>query len=294
MTESGPRRLKLLFVAVTCDEAFFEPVKRGMADAAAMMGVDATFTGSKGVDADEMSKLARDALAQGIDGLAISTSSMRRPLRRSSRQPTPKASLWSASISTTAPAAPAISAASRRTFRRPVARSVGGSPIGSGPAAQLFSRCTMPVSQRSNSGRDGLKEALSGHGIRWIETITGHEPETAARHILGVLRANPDASAILATGQADTEGAALAAERFGRPVYAAGFDLSPEILRLLQEGHLDCTVDQQPYTQGFYPVVQLVLNIRYGLLPVDMDAGACMIDRSNVARIVALAKAGYR
>ena len=130
--------------------------------------------------------------------------------------------------------------------------------------------------------------------MRAIETITGHEPEAAARHILDVLRANPDASAILATGQADTEGAALAAERFGRPVYAAGFDLSPEILRLIHEGHLDCTVDQQPYAQGFYPVVQLVLNIRYGLLPVDMDAGACMIDCSNVARIVALAKAGYR
>ena len=150
------------------------------------------------------------------------------------------------------------------------------------------------VGEPARQRRDGLKEALSRHDIRWIETITGHDPEAAAHRILEILRAHPEAAAVLATGQADTEGAALAAERLGRPVYAAGFDLSPEILRLIVEGHLACTVDQQPYTQGFYPVIQLVLNIRYGLRPVDMDAGACLIDRSNVARIAALAKTGYR
>ena len=293
MVESGPARLKLLFVAVTCDEAFFEPVKRGMADAAAMMGVDATFTGSKGVDADEMSRLARDALAQGVDGLAIDifdAAAFAPVVAEAHAKGVPVVGFniddGAGRAGNLSGIAQDFPAAGRALGQRTADRIPPGSTV----ILTMHDAGISALEQR----RDGLKEALSRHGIRWIETITGHEPEAAARHIMDVLSANPDASAVLATGQADTEGAALAAERFDRPVYAAGFDLSPEILRLIQKRHLDCTVDQQPYTQGFYPVVQLVLYIRYGLLPVAMDAGACMIDGSNVDRIVALAEAGVR
>ena len=69
---------------------------------------------------------------------------------------------------------------------------------------------------------------------------------------------------------------------------AAGFDLSPNILRLIKAGHIRFTIDQQPYTQGFYPVVQLALYCRYGLVPSTMDAGAGIIDGSNVERVIEL------
>jgi simple sugar transport system substrate-binding protein len=142
--------------------------------------------------------------------------------------------------------------------------------------------------------RDGIKAALADLDIHWVEAVTGHHPDAAARHILDVLDQRPDISALLATGQADTEGAGLAVEQSGRGLFAAGFDLSSGILRLIEAGHLAMTIDQQPYAQGFYPVVQLALNLRYGLLPVDMDAGAAVIDRSNAASVGALAQAGYR
>jgi simple sugar transport system substrate-binding protein len=51
------------------------------------------------------------------------------------------------------------------------------------------------------------------------------------------------------------------------------------------EGHIDATVDQQPYAQGFYPVVQLALFLRFGILPSTMDAGTAFIDRSNLDAI---------
>ena len=286
-------RLKLLFVAVTCDEAFFGPVKRGIADAAAMMGVDAAFTGCVGVDADEMSRLARNALAKGIDGLAIDlfdAAAFAPVVAEAHAKGVPVVAFniddGGGRAGNLSGIAQDFPAAGRALGRRSAEHIRPGSTV----VLTMHDAGISALEQR----RDGLKEALSRHDIRWIETITGHEAEAAAHRTLEILRAHPEASAILATGQADTEGAALAAERLGRPVYAAGFDLSPEIMRLIVEGHLDCTVDQQPYTQGFYPVVQLVLNIRYGLRPVDMDAGACLIDRSNVARIAALAKTGYR
>jgi simple sugar transport system substrate-binding protein len=63
---------------------------------------------------------------------------------------------------------------------------------------------------------------------------------------------------------------------------------------LIKKGHIRCTVDQQPYVQGFYPVVQLTLLLRYGITPYDMDAGAAIIDRSNADKVLDLTKKNMR
>lgn len=287
------RRLKLLFIAVTCDEDFFGPVRRGMADAAALMDVEVEFTGTVGVDASGMAAIARRGLEQGVDGLAIVVFDVEAfaPViaeARSRGVPVVAFNIdagrgRSGVLSGIAQDFPAAG----RALARRVAPDVR-------PGSTVLLTMHDPGISALEERRDGIKAGLSGHGIEWVETVTGHYAEEAARHILAILDQRPEISIVLATGQADTEGAALAAERAARPIYAAGFDLSPTILRLIQTGHLVFTTDQQPYTQGFYPVIQLVLNIRYGLLPVDMDAGAAIVDLSNVARIGILSEAGYR
>ena len=293
MTNRISERLRLLFVAVTSDEAFYGPVRRGMADAAAMMGVDAAFTGAAGVDAAEMSRQVRRALAERIDGLAINVfdaDAFAPVIAEAKAKGVPVVAF---NINHGAGRSGALSGiaqvfgtAGQALGRRVAPRIQPGSPV----LITLHDAGISALDQR----RDGIKAALADRRIRWIETVTGHDPEAAARHILAELDGRPDISIVLATGQADTEGAGLAAERIGRPLLAAGFDLSPTILRLIRAGSLECTVDQQPYTQGFYPVVQLVLHLRFGLMPADMDAGAAMIDRSNAARVESLSQAGYR
>jgi len=85
------------------------------------------------------------------------------------------------------------------------------------------------------------------------------------------LKADPEIKVVICTGQADTEGAGLAIERHfrGKGYRAAGFDLSPGTLRLIKAGHIQFTIDQQPYIQGYYPVIQLALYCRYGNPPVE-------------------------
>ncbi|GLS17070.1 ABC transporter substrate-binding protein [Labrys miyagiensis] len=287
------KRLKLLFIAVNCDEDFFGPVRRGMADAAAQMGVEAEFTGTVGVDAAGMTAIARRGLEQGVDGLAIvvfDADAFAPVIAEARSRGVPVVAFnidaGRGKAGTLSSIAQDFPAAGRALARR-VAADIR-------PGSTVLLTMHDPGISALEERRDGIKAGLANHGIEWVETITGHYPEEAARHVLRILAQRPEISAVLATGQADTEGAALAAERMSRPVYAAGFDLSPTILRLIEAGHLACTTDQQPYAQGLYPVIQLVLNIRYGLLPVDMDAGAAIIDRTNVARIGALSEAGFR
>jgi simple sugar transport system substrate-binding protein len=101
---------------------------------------------------------------------------------------------------------------------------------------------------------------------------------------------------VLGTGHADTEGAGLAiAEQFqDKGCWAAGFDLSPNILRIIQSGEIRFTIDQQPYAQGFYPVIQLTLLKRFGIRPYSIDAGSAMITASNVGEVIELNQRGYR
>jgi simple sugar transport system substrate-binding protein len=126
--------------------------------------------------------------------------------------------------------------------------------------------------------------------------VTGITPTESKEVVEKVLRADPTIKAVLATGQADTEGAGLAVDESfpDRNLYVAGFDLATNTLRLIKKGVVDFTVDQQPYAQGYYPVIQLALYCRYGIRPSDMDTGATIIRAADVDQVLKLSKAGYR
>jgi simple sugar transport system substrate-binding protein len=70
--------------------------------------------------------------------------------------------------------------------------------------------------------------------------------------------------------------------------------LSPEILQYIMQGHISFTIDQQPYVQGFYPVVQLTLFKRYGIMPSNMDTGAALITSENAESVLKLSEKHYR
>jgi len=52
--------------------------------------------------------------------------------------------------------------------------------------------------------------------------------------------------------------------------------------------------DQQPYIQGFYPVIQLTLPKRYGIMTSDMDAGAAIITAEKAESVLEFSKQHYR
>ena len=67
-------------------------------------------------------------------------------------------------------------------------------------------------------------------------------------------------------------------------VIGGGYDLLPGTLKLIDQGFLDFTIDQQPYLQGFYPVIQLFLyKLSGGLVaPSDTNTGLLFVTKANV------------
>lgn len=128
------------------------------------------------------------------------------------------------------------------------------------------------------------------------KVITGIEAQKASEIITAQLKAHPEIKTVLCTGQADTEGAGLAIEKHfaGKGYHVAGFDLTPEILRLVKAGYIEFTIDQQPYIQGFYPVIQLTHYCRFGIIPSDIDAGATVITKKTASEVMSLSKQGVR
>ena len=75
----------------------------------------------------------------------------------------------------------------------------------------------------------------------------------------------------------------------------ASFDLSPGILHDVADGSADFVVDQQPYLQGYLPVLFLTQRARYGLLPSsDVASGPNLIRKDMAAKVIALSSEAIR
>ncbi len=85
-------------------------------------------------------------------------------------------------------------------------------------------------------------------------------------------------------GSTELLGPQLASVGLAGKIYAGGFDLTPGTLAAIKAGQLDFTINQDPYLQGFLPVLYLYLfNLTGGLvLPPDTDTGLTFVDPSTV------------
>jgi simple sugar transport system substrate-binding protein len=289
------RHLKLVFITCCVDQAFFGPVKKGMSDAARMMNVDCDFIGTKDVDLAAQAKMVRQAVADGYDGLAVNlidAIAFDDVVAEAVAKGVPVVAF---NIDDNATPNARLAAVNQRFFE--AGQKVGKRALPDIPegAHILLTKHDEGVSALEDRLR-GIQDVLNAKHVQYATVITGNDAAAGADKVAEALRQNPDIRIIFGSGQADTEAAGRAIEsHFASGGYwAAGFDLSPKTLQLIQDGPIRFTIDQQPYVQGFYPVVELALNLRYGIAPSDIDAGAAIVDRQNVKQVFQLTAAGYR
>ena len=156
--------------------------------------------------------------------------------------------------------------------------------------------------QVGNVGLDarcaGLARAVRSAGgsarVLGIDDQSPDAPRVIARAVAagsidGILATN-------ATGGLLSIDALAKTRREGR-VEVAAFDLGPDTLRAVEAGKLLFAIDQQPYLQGYLPVVMLANRARYGLLPAQGDVlatGANFVTRDNAAKALRLRERAIR
>jgi simple sugar transport system substrate-binding protein len=77
-------------------------------------------------------------------------------------------------------------------------------------------------------------------------------------------------------------GNAVAQLDAGDDMCSFGFDLGPAQQEQIKAGHLDGALGQQPFLQGFWPVLQLYLQIDRGIAAANLDTRAQLVTAAEV------------
>jgi simple sugar transport system substrate-binding protein len=73
-----------------------------------------------------------------------------------------------------------------------------------------------------------------------------------------------------------------------------GFDNNPQVIDGFDKGWIDLTSDQQPFLQGYLPILSLCQQKVFGFAPLNYDTGSGIIDKTNYKELGDLAKRGIR
>ena len=143
---------------------------------------------------------------------------------------------------------------------------------------------------------DEFKAANPGRQIKIMRLDTGTDLAITADRVGAYLNANQDVNAYFDTGFWDAAVARVLRDR-GVPsgkVLIGGFDLVPEVVQEMMNGYVQVQVDQQPYMQGFMPVMEAYLTKTVALAPTDVNTGKALIYPAQAKAILDLVKKGLR
>jgi simple sugar transport system substrate-binding protein len=147
----------------------------------------------------------------------------------------------------------------------------------------------------------GCIDALEEMGVTvdYIEISdqVNSDPASGTSVAASYIAAHPDVKMIITDhgGLTATLGTYLkAANKQPGEIFGAGFDLSAATSIAINEGWVGAVLDQQPWLQGYLPILQICLTKKYGFAGLHIDTGAAIIDASNIDFVAPLAEQGIR
>jgi simple sugar transport system substrate-binding protein len=147
----------------------------------------------------------------------------------------------------------------------------------------------------------GTLEAFEAAGLKVVKLQSpqelGTDPNTGIPVITAAITANPDVKLIAYPGGQPLGNAATYMQAAGKnagDIINIGFDTSPQIVEAFKDGWVQLTSDQQPFLQGYMPVLSLCQQVVYGLGAINVDTGAGFVTPDNYEAVADLAKEGLR
>ena len=157
-------------------------------------------------------------------------------------------------------------------------------------------------SQEERAQRElGTIQAFEAHGLKVVKLQSpeglGTDPNVGIAVVTAALTANPDAKLIAYPGGQPLGNAQTYMEAAGTgpgDIINIGFDTSPQIIDAFKNGWVQLTSDQQPFLQGYMPILSLCQQVVYGLGPMNVDTGAGFVTADNYEAVATLATEGLR
>jgi simple sugar transport system substrate-binding protein len=287
------KRWKLVFVNHVTTNPFFVATQYGIADACAFFGCDYQWTGSETAVVGEMVNAMDAAIARKADaiGVAIVDPS-------AFNGPTSQALQAGIPVFAYNADAPANSGNQRLAY-------IGQDLYNSG--FQMGNRIVSLV----DSGHVGLFIATpgqlniqpridgaiaaikaSGKSITYESIATGATIDEELPKIKAYYLGNQSLKGMFSVDAGSTQCTGPVMKEYGlaaKGIHGGGFDLVPRTLEYINDGILSFTIDQQPYLQGFYTVMEMVMFLASGGLvgPAEINTGLKFVTKDTVGPYLA-------
>ncbi|MGZ4397396.1 MAG: sugar ABC transporter substrate-binding protein [Gaiellaceae bacterium] len=301
-TNEPPATPPVIRIAVVthgqASDPFWATVQRGIQDAARQLNVSVDYSSPDVYDVSRMRRLILTAISSEPDGLVVSLpdpQALAPTIRKAIRAGIPVISINSGADA----------------FRRlgillhvGQLESAAGFAAGKRMAAEGVRHALCVIHEAGNLALHercrSFGEALAAvGGSSRVITVNLQDRATVERTIAAALGGG-HIDGLLTLGGATIATPALAALKetglLGRIAYGT-FGISPDVLRAVRSGKIRFAIDQQPYLQGYLPIVLLTQYKLYGVLPDRgklIATGPEFVTRRNAGHILALTLEGVR
>jgi simple sugar transport system substrate-binding protein len=278
-------RLRFTFVNHVTTNPFFVPTKYGAEDACKLLGCSYQWTGSENSNVNEMVNATNSAITGGADGLAIALIDER--AFNSATSAALKANIPVVSYNADSTSNKRLAYIGQDLF-------VSGQEMGKRiielvPSGDVALFIATPGSANIQPRIDGALDTIKkqGRGITPHTVATGAAVPAELSTIDSYVSGHPDTKGLFAVDAGSTQSVAQTIQKHslrGRGVKGGGYDLTPVTQRLLAADQIDFTIDQQPYLQGFLPILQLFMYKMSNSLtgPADVNTGLKFLDKTTV------------
>jgi simple sugar transport system substrate-binding protein len=255
-------KYRFVFVNHVTTNPFFVPTQYGAEDASALLKTEFQWTGSEKADVAEMVNAMNTAITGNVDGIAV------------------------ASYNADAAGNPRLAYIGQDLFLSGV--EMGKRIVELVPEGKVALFIATPGSLNIQPRIDGAIKAIkdSGANIQYKAIATGAELNEELSRVDAYYIGNKDVKGMFAVDAGSTQSVAQVIQKYKlreQGVKGGGYDTLPKTLELLQDDQIDFTIDQQPYLQGFYPVVQLYIHkISGGLTGTgEMNTGLKFVTKDD-------------
>jgi simple sugar transport system substrate-binding protein len=283
-------RWRFTLVCHVTTNPFFTPTQYGAEDACRLLGVDYQWTGSVNSVVAEMVDATNAAITAQVDGIGlcvVDQAAFRGPVDRALDAGIPV-------VSFNADGSRADKGTNRLAY---IGQGLyeSGYALGQRALAQVDSGdvaafIATPGQLNIQPRIDGAQQAFadSGKPVNFTAVATNADITQGLSIIEAYVQGHQGIAGLLAVDAGSTQSVGQMVAKYdlrsnGLQV-AGGFDLIPETLNAIKNGDLDYTIDQQPYLQGFLPIIALYLyKVSGGLIsPTETNTGLLFVTQDNV------------
>ena len=276
---------KFVLVNHVTTNPFFVPTKYGAEDACKLLGCSYQWTGSENANVKDMVNAMNTAITSGANGIGVCLVD-----KKAFNAPTDaalKAKIPVIAYNADEPSNSRLCYIGQDLFVS--GQEMGKRIIDLVPSGDVALFIATPGASNIQPRIDGAQDVIkkSGNGITSHVVATGAAVPAELSVIDSYATGHPDTKGYFAVDAGSTQGLAQTIQKHSlrqKGVKGGGYDLTPVTQKLLASDQIDFTIDQQPYLQGFLPILQLYMYLASdGLSGIaDTNTGLKFLEKTTV------------